>query len=134
MTHVLIAEDDAAIRNLLSAVLKKQGFQIVAVEDGAAALRHIAAAPVDVLLLDLMMPRLSGWGVVDELVRRGSTLAERTIVLTAASDSDVARLPRTIRVMRKPFDIQQLVREIRALGAPSEVPIPMPVAPVAVTV
>jgi CheY-like chemotaxis protein len=110
MTHILIAEDDAAIRKLVGAVLRKQGIHTAAVEDGAQALRHIAAEPVDGLILDLMMPRLSGWGVVDELLRRGSPLLARTIVLTAASDGEVARLPPGLHIVRKPFDIQQLVQ------------------------
>lgn len=69
MPRILIAEDDAAIRQLLRAILHRHGFEVETAADGAETLRLIAAAPFELLLLDLMMPIVSGWNVLSELER-----------------------------------------------------------------
>jgi DNA-binding response OmpR family regulator len=114
-TFVLIAEDDPAIRRLLTAVLKKQGIASVAVEDGRQALERAANGTFDALLLDLMMPNLSGWTVLEQLTLRGSPLAKKVVVITAAGDADVQRLPPGTRVLRKPFDLDLVVATVRAV-------------------
>jgi DNA-binding response OmpR family regulator len=116
---VLIAEDDIAIRKLLCTVLKKQGIAAEVAEDGIRALERAGSGHFDALLLDLMMPHLSGWKVLDQLRARGSHLAEKVVVITAAGDADVRRLPAGTRVLHKPFDIDQLLAMVRdLLGMP----------------
>src|SRR5262249_35117665 len=119
MPVVLIAEDDAAIRKLICAVVRRQGVDVVAASDGVEAIVRAQEAPFDALLLDLMMPNQSGWAVMAHLTGRGSPRLAKTVVIPAASDREIGELPEQARVLRKPFDIRELVRTVReTVGMP----------------
>jgi len=119
MTHILIAEDEPAIRNLLATILRRHRFTVTTASDGADALRQIAeGCTPDVMLLDLMMPNLSGWAVIDELARQQHPLASRVIVLTAATEREISELPPATRFVRKPFEIDRLLKAVRELTVP----------------
>jgi CheY-like chemotaxis protein len=113
MPIVLVAEDDAAIRKLICAIVRKQGVEVVSASDGAEALAYAQSGPFDALLLDLMMPNESGWDVMEHLTAQQSPLLAKTVVITAASDREIGDLPEHARVIRKPFDIRELVRTVR---------------------
>jgi len=79
-----------------------------------------------VMLLDLMMPNVSGWSVIDELARQQHPLASRIIVLTAATERELSELPATTRFVRKPFELDRLLKSVRELTAPiAEVVAPL---------
>ncbi len=119
MPVVLVAEDDAAIRKLICAVVRKEGVEVVSASDGEEALERAGEAPFDALLLDLMMPNKSGWAVVNELREVQSPLLAKTVIITAASDREIGHLPEQTRVLRKPFDLRELVRAVReTVGMP----------------
>lgn len=121
MPVVLVAEDDVAIRKLICAVVRRQGVEVVSASDGAEALEMAQQGPFDALLLDLMMPNLSGWTVVEKLNLEQSPLLSKTVVITAASDREIGQLPEQTRVLRKPFDVRELVRTVReAVGMPPD--------------
>jgi len=121
MPVVLVAEDDAAIRKLICAIVRKQGVDVVSASDGAEAIARAQAEPFDALLLDLMMPNESGWAVMAQLIAQQSPLLSKTVVITAASDGEIGELPEHARVIRKPFDIRELVRTLReTVGMPVE--------------
>jgi len=125
MPVVLVAEDDAAIRKLICAVVRRQGVEVVSASDGAEALARAQEAPFDALLLDLMMPNQSGWAVVRELREAHSPLLSKTVVITAASDREIGHLPEQTRVLRKPFDLRELVRTLReTVGMPAVEELP----------
>jgi CheY-like chemotaxis protein len=85
--HVLVADDSASLRELLSTMLAGAGYTVTAAEDGLAALDRMAEAPPDLLLLDLLMPRLDGFAVL-EWVRGHSDprIRELPVVLISAKD------------------------------------------------
>src|SRR5436190_9334308 len=125
MPVVLVAEDDVAIRKLICAVVRKQGVEVVSAADGIEALARTQEAPFDALLLDLMMPNQSGWAVMQQLTVQNSPLLAKTVVITAASDREIGDLPLQAKVLRKPFDIRELVRTLReTVGMPVEEPAP----------
>lgn len=112
--RVLVADDDDAIRNLVSKVLDLDGVPHDAVRDGRAAIECLEKHDYALLLVDLMMPVMSGFDVLDYLKehpRRPGTV----LVMTAAADTDLRRLDGNVvtTVVRKPFDIQQLAILIR---------------------
>jgi CheY-like chemotaxis protein len=113
MPVVLVAEDDAAIRKLICAIVRKQGVDVVSAADGAEAMARAQSEPFDALLLDLMMPNENGWQVMQQLTAQQSPLLAKTVVITAASDREIGDLPEHARVIRKPFDIRELVRTLR---------------------
>src|SRR5436190_15055661 len=121
MPVVLVAEDDAAIRKLICAIVRKQGVDVVSAADGVEAIARAQQEPFDALLLDLMMPNQSGWAVMAQLTEAQSPLLSKTVVITAASDREIGELPEQTRVLRKPFDIRELVRTLReTVGMPLE--------------
>jgi CheY-like chemotaxis protein len=107
--RLLVVDDDHAIRKLLERIAKRAGFEVESAKDGIEALELIEAGDYDVALVDLMMPRLSGY----ELVQRISTRERRPVVIvaTALTNADVSTVDDTMvrRVIRKPFDVQAIV-------------------------
>ncbi len=79
---VLIVDDDPTQRRLLQAVIEKQGYRVETAESGDAALERVASSPVDVMLLDLIMPGMDGMETLDAVKKRLPDLP--VIVLTAS--------------------------------------------------
>ncbi len=84
--RILVADDDAQMRKLVRMILKREGFLVEEAADGLDALEVMDSHPVDLLILDLDMPRLDGLGVLEELRARVLTSSIPVIVLTARSD------------------------------------------------
>jgi DNA-binding response OmpR family regulator len=126
MPRILIAEDDSAIRQLLITVLQRHGFTVETAADGNEALRVIAQRPFDLLLLDLMMPTLSGWKVIEELDRLQHPLSRATVIITAASDKDCEALSGRFPMLRKPFDLIDLLATVRRMTAEAAPALLMP--------
>ena len=120
MPHLLLAEDDPDIRELISFRLSAAGHAVTAVEDGPSALDAAADAVPDLVLLDVMMPGLSGIDVCRALRARPETAALPVILLTARSqEADVQAGFRAGAddYMTKPFSPRELVSRIDALLA-----------------
>lgn len=109
--RVLVADDDPAIRTLVSRVLAREGFEVVSASDGAEAMRCLDRETFDLVVLDLMMPRVDGIGVIKHLETRGGDKPP-IVVMTAAVPDILRRLQvdRIARVIMKPFDLDQLIQ------------------------
>ena len=113
---ILVVEDDPGVQTLLIRILTRQGFAVDCSGDGVEALDRLAAAPYDVVLLDLAMPRMSGADVLCRLEEHGrADILSRIIVVTAASVKEVSKLQR-VAVIRKPFDLHELMAAIRGVA------------------
>lgn len=113
--RVLVVDDDDAIRSLLVTVVRRRGFHVDSARDGADALSRLEHCSYSLMLLDLMMPRLSGPDVLDHLASMDPSSRPIVIVLTAGTeprDLDPGLVAGTIR---KPFDIEVLVDTVIAL-------------------
>ncbi len=116
--YVLIVEDEAPLVTLLRYNLEKQGFRVEDAGDGGEALTRITEAPPDLLLLDWMLPTVSGIEVCRQLRRRPATRTLPIIMLTArAEDQDAVRGLDTGAddYITKPFSTEALIARIRAL-------------------
>ena len=111
-TSILIVDDDQQIRKLLESVAKRAGFDVDTAKDGLEALEMIDKKNYAIAIVDLMMPRVSGY----ELVQQISTRFPRPVVLvaTAMTNGDVASLDDSMvrRVIRKPFDIEAVAQAL----------------------
>ena len=111
----LIAEDDRDIAEIIRAYLEREGFRTVHAGDGRTALDlHLALKP-DILLLDISMPLIDGWGVLSEVRRRGHT----PVVVTTALDQDIDKL-QALRIgaddyVVKPFNPVEVVARVKAV-------------------
>ncbi len=89
---ILVADDDPQMRRLIRSILERDGFEVTEAADGLDALESVEAHPVDLMVLDIDMPRLDGLGVLEELRARVSTSSIPVIVLTARADDTEARV------------------------------------------
>ena len=109
--RILVAEDDLAIRALLVSLLGRRGYQVLEAQDGLVATERIAAEPFDAIVLDLMMPRKSGFELIADLKKEGrEDILKTCIVLSAASEKHRESLDRAalFAIVSKPFDIHEL--------------------------
>lgn len=114
--HLVIAEDDRAVRDSVSRALQLEGYQVTAVADGAAALDAASADDVDLLVLDLGMPHVDGLTVCRRLRSAGSrvpilVLTARTEVADRVSGLDAG----ADDYLPKPFSLDELLARLRAL-------------------
>lgn len=116
--YVLIVEDEAPLVTLLRYNLEKSGFSVDDVGDGSEALTRITETPPDLLLLDWMLPTMSGIELCRQLRRRPATRTLPIIMLTArAEEQDSVRGLDTGAddYITKPFSTEALIARIRAL-------------------
>src|SRR3984885_14304194 len=83
---ILVADDQATNRELLDELLTTQGFRVVTVPDGAAAVEELTRTQVDLVLLDVMMPRLNGFDVCQKIKTNAETYLIPVVLITALSD------------------------------------------------
>src|SRR5260370_32826299 len=83
---ILVADDQASNRELLEELLSAEGFKVASVSDGAAALEQLSILPIDLVLLDVMMPDLSGFTVCEKIKANPDTYLIPVILITALSD------------------------------------------------
>ena len=117
---ILIADDEPNILISLEYLMKKSGFEVRVARDGQEALDAIAAECPDLLLLDVMMPRKSGFDVCQELRTNEATRLLPILMLTAKGrDTDIAKgmALGANGYMTKPFSTKDLVDKVKALLA-----------------
>ena len=115
MKHILIVEDEPDIQELLCAYLQDAGYGTAAAGDGVAALELFQSRPFDLVLLDLLLPKIDGFGVC-ELIRRQSQVP---ILMLTALDGEEEQL-RGFRLniddyVTKPFSMPVLLEKIRVI-------------------
>lgn len=119
---ILVVDDDPAIRATVSAILEMEGYAVQSAEDGERALEAVEQHRPSLVLLDMRMPVLDGWGFARAIKDRGLKLP--ILVMTAAQDA--RRWAQEIGAdgyLAKPFDLLDLLREVEHLsGAPQAQP------------
>ena len=114
--RVLIADDDPNIRRMLAVSLREDGYQTVDACDGREALEAMRAGQADLVLLDLMMPKVTGWEVLTERAAAPELGKIPVIVITAEAAEGVAKIPRdgTCTLLAKPFERETLRALVKA--------------------
>ena len=114
-TRILVVDDDDAIRNMVERVLRRERFEVESARDGFEAIEKLSRNEYGTVLLDLMMPRLDGHGVLEFLDRQQMPETPAVIVMSANLQSalDTQRAPAVRKILPKPFDIRQLVAHVR---------------------
>jgi len=116
--RVLVVEDDRDLSRLMAAHLASEGYDVVRAREAAAALELVGAGRVDVVVLDLMLPRISGDGLLVRLREREGT-RDLPVIVVSAKDAvwtkvDLLRLGAD-DYLAKPFDLDELTARIEAL-------------------
>jgi CheY-like chemotaxis protein len=115
---VLLIEDEALIAARIEAAIAPMSTVTLA-EDGESAIEKLWSGSYDCILLDLMLPRLSGFDVVRHLMMRRPELLKATVIMTAAGDASLQFIDPTAvgKVLRKPFDLGTLPDVVREVAA-----------------
>ena len=115
MLRILIAEDDPDIQELLQTYLSEEGYDTIPAMDGEQALERFHGGQIDLVLLDLMMPGLDGYGVC-RAIRAESDVP---VIMLTALDSEAHQLrgfdPRIDDYVTKPFSMPVLLRKVEAV-------------------
>ena len=116
--RVLVVEDDPDLSRLMAAHLASEGYDVARASEAAAALELVGAGCVDVVVLDLMLPRISGDGLLVRLREREGT-RDLPVIVVSAKDAvwtrvDLLRLGAD-DYLTKPFDLDELTARIEAL-------------------
>ncbi len=115
MTHVLIVEDEKSLADPLAFLLGKEGFQTTIVDDGAKAIAEFERVAPDIVLLDLMLPGMSGTEVCKALRARSSV----PVIMVTARDSEIDKVVGlelgADDYVTKPYSARELVARIRAV-------------------
>ena len=115
---VLIADDEQNIVISLEFLMKREGFEVVVANDGEEAIRRIRADQPDLVLLDVMMPKKSGFEVCQEVKSDPALGGVRILMLTAKGrDTEVAKglALGADAYMTKPFATRELVDKVRSM-------------------
>jgi two-component system cell cycle response regulator CpdR len=123
VARILLAEDDAELRGVLAAALRKAGHDVVAVECGRSGYARVQVRPYDLLLADVVMPGMDGI----ELARRAGAFWPGIRVMFITGFAAVALSPRNAppagaRVMSKPFHLNDLAAQVEEVLATEPTP------------
>jgi len=112
---VLVVDDDDAIRIMVERVLKREHYEVDAARDGHEAIEKLTRNDYGTVLLDLMMPRVDGHGVLRYLESERKAPRPWVILMTAnmQSANETKDAKPVFRVLSKPFDINKLVAHVK---------------------
>jgi two-component system phosphate regulon response regulator PhoB len=120
MATVLVADDDADIRDLVSYKLRQAGHDVVSVADGPATVAAARDVRPDLAIVDVTMPGLSGLQICD-LLRADETTARIPVILLSArahaGDSETGLAAGAVAYVTKPFSPRELVQRVETLLA-----------------
>ena len=120
MSHeILVVDDDPAVRQVIEAILTEEGFSVATAADGHQALDRIAQHRPVLVLLDLQMPMMSGWTVLQQL--RDANVNIPVVFMTAGYRAkSEAEQHRAAGYLAKPFELRDLLGVVQRFATPSE--------------
>jgi CheY-like chemotaxis protein len=116
---VLVVDDDDAIRTLISRVLSRAEYEVAQAANGTEALAKLRTGTYQTVVLDLMMPVMSGFELVEYLGSHDDAGAPCIVVVSAAGERDLQTItsPLVKSVLRKPFDLPELLAAVAKCSA-----------------
>lgn len=118
---ILVVDDEPAIRALVAKILERAGYPVDTARDGAEAIEKLETTQYAVIVLDLMMPNIDGYGLIRHLKARPGT-KPAVIVVSAGDSAALRQLDGALvhSIVRKPFDIDVLGDLVAAAAASSD--------------
>ncbi|HUP58915.1 MAG TPA: response regulator [Thermoanaerobaculia bacterium] len=113
--RALVVDDDDPIRMMLAKVVERQNLEVDTARDGLEAIQRIDANGYAVILLDLMMPKIDGYGVLKHLQAKHPDKLACTIIASAVPESEIMKHFNhpVFRIHAKPFDLAELIADIK---------------------
>jgi len=105
-----VCEDDKAIRQMIAAILEREKFIVDTAKDGDEAIRKIEAHRYQLLVIDLMMPKVSGYDVIQYLKKNIPPSLKRILITTAQTSALTNPFPEEIcKILAKPFEMDEFI-------------------------
>lgn len=124
MARILVVDDEPAILQMLKMNLEMEGHEAILAGDGETAIKRIEVEQPDIVLLDIMMPALDGWQVLQRLREMSLAKPPKVLVVTAkAGERDISKAfdLGAVDYVAKPFDIEDLLERVKAVLARTEI-------------
>lgn len=118
MNTVLVVDDEQDLLRAVEGLLEDEGFDVVACGTGREALAYLADTRPALVILDVMMPYISGYQVLDE-IRNSAALEDIPVVLMSAASVRADRAAQCQAFLRKPFSVDQLMGAVGSLVHPA---------------
>ncbi|MBP7796260.1 MAG: response regulator [Elusimicrobiales bacterium] len=119
MKKILIIEDNRETGNILKEILIKEGYDVKIANDGVTGVLYSQKELPDLILLDLLLPKISGFDIANRLAENDKTRKIPVIVISTLADEkqsrDKLKKCEIIKFMKKPYNIEDLMLEIKAL-------------------
>jgi DNA-binding NtrC family response regulator len=117
--RALVVDDDDPIRTMLAKVVERQNLHVDTARDGVEAIERIDEDGYSVIVLDMMMPRIDGFGVLRHMQEHHPEKLKCTIIASAVPESEILKkfdVP-VYRIHAKPFDMTRLIEDIQKCTA-----------------
>lgn len=124
MAKILVVDDEPAILQMLKMNLEIEGYETILAGDGETAIKRIEFEQPDIVLLDIMMPALDGWQVLQRLQEMSLGKPPKVLVVTAkAGERDISKAFElgAVDYVAKPFDVEDLLERVRKVLARTEI-------------
>lgn len=124
MAKILVVDDEPAILQMLKMNLEMEGHEAILAGDGETAIKRIESEHPDIVLLDIMMPALDGWQVLQRLQEMSLGRPPKVLVVTAkGGERDISKAfdLGAVDYVPKPFDIEDLLERVKAVLARTEI-------------
>jgi DNA-binding response OmpR family regulator len=118
--RILVADDDPDLLDLLKMDLGFQGYTVLVAANGKDALQMAMTEPLDLVLLDVMMPYIDGYHVAYELTNKLGSKAPRIVIMTSrdtVKEKGIALMSGAMEVLQKPFEMAKLHERLTAILA-----------------
>jgi len=116
---IMVVDDEPSLRELVSAVLEQEGYEVITAEDGKEALEKLKTIKPDLILLDMMMPGISGREVCEKIRADKKTKDLKVVFLTVARFSEVGKEElnkmNVSDYITKPFDNDDLLKRVKKI-------------------
>lgn len=114
MPKVLVIEDELNIRRFISINLKARGYAVEEAGTGVEGLGHLRDAAPQVLILDMMLPDMTGWQVLETMSREDALKTIPVILMTASVNvGDIAKYPNVVQHIMKPTSVSLLLEAVQ---------------------
>jgi two-component system response regulator MprA len=112
--RILVVDDDMMLRRSVARILEEEGYEVAHATDGADALAQIRNRRPDAILLDVMMPRMNGREVLEQLRSNAQSAGIPVVIMTALQtiDPDRAEALGADDLVEKPFDVDVLLNKV----------------------
>lgn len=125
---ILLVDNEPAVRDMLAAILRLEGYRVRTTATGADALALADAVQPDIVLLDVHMPGMDGYAVLDQLLQRRPGVP--VLLMSGSPDLDRARAAGASSFLEKPYHPAEVLEEVaRLLSGGEPVPATMPAWP-----